>query len=341
MRMRAEFIRSSSGSILNWHFCLGTGILFKHTEYRNGKVAITRSRRLVVSFVVTVVNYEYCLYWSFYQDGTIKFDVKATGELSTNPTTHATTPPHGVLVSPNVEAQIHQHIFVARLDMMIDGIRNTVSTLDVKPVEELPGGGMNPYGQGFRLVETPLRTTTEAQTKPSPDTFRVWKISNESSIHPTTKEPVSWKLIPTNPCKLLASPESYISKKAEFAKNSIWVTPYNENEMFPSGFYVLNKGAARNGIGNWVKEERYIENEDVVLWHVFGMTHCPRIEDFPIMSVEWVLIILIMENNGLIISLKLISLARSAGFTLKPNNFFVRNGGLDVPPPKGSHGDSK
>lgn len=60
------------------------GILHKHTEYRTGKAVVTRSRRLVLSFVVTAVNYDYAFYWTFYQDGTINFEVKATGSLSTN-----------------------------------------------------------------------------------------------------------------------------------------------------------------------------------------------------------------------------------------------------------------
>ena len=34
------------------------GILWKHMEYRNGHSEVRRSRRLVLSFVATVVNYE-------------------------------------------------------------------------------------------------------------------------------------------------------------------------------------------------------------------------------------------------------------------------------------------
>ena len=45
------------------------GILWKHMEYRNGTAEVRRSRKLVVSFISTVVNYEYAFYWSFYQVG--------------------------------------------------------------------------------------------------------------------------------------------------------------------------------------------------------------------------------------------------------------------------------
>ena len=47
------------------------------------RTEVRRSRRLVVSFIATVGNYEYGFYWYFYQDGTIEYEVKLTGILST------------------------------------------------------------------------------------------------------------------------------------------------------------------------------------------------------------------------------------------------------------------
>ena len=43
------------------------GILWKHMDYRTGHAEVRRSRRLVLSFISTVVNYEYAFYWYFYQ----------------------------------------------------------------------------------------------------------------------------------------------------------------------------------------------------------------------------------------------------------------------------------
>lgn len=43
------------------------GMLWKHMDYRTGHAEVRRSRRLVLSFVSTVVNYEYAFYWYFYQ----------------------------------------------------------------------------------------------------------------------------------------------------------------------------------------------------------------------------------------------------------------------------------
>src|SRR5689334_12539080 len=42
---------------------------------------------------------------------------------------------HGTIVVPQVSAQFHQHFFTVRLDTEIDGNKNTVSVMDVKPDE--------------------------------------------------------------------------------------------------------------------------------------------------------------------------------------------------------------
>lgn len=55
------------------------GILWKHWDFRNDRTQVRRARRLVVSSISTVGNYEYGSYWYFYLDGMIEFEMKATG----------------------------------------------------------------------------------------------------------------------------------------------------------------------------------------------------------------------------------------------------------------------
>ena len=59
---------------------------------------------------------------SLLQDGTIKYEIKLTGELSTNLPNpeEGELPQYGTMVLPGVNAQHHQHMFCARLDMAVD-----------------------------------------------------------------------------------------------------------------------------------------------------------------------------------------------------------------------------
>ena len=78
------------------------GILWKHTDRRLPDAPeVRRSRRLVISSVSTVENYEYGFFWYLYQDGNIQLEVKLTGILSLGalqPT--ARRPKYGSLVAP-------------------------------------------------------------------------------------------------------------------------------------------------------------------------------------------------------------------------------------------------
>ena len=56
------------------------------------------------------------------QDGTIQFEAKLTGCLSTSGLSpgEGPLPTHGTLIAPGLNAQIHQHFFCTRLDMSVD-----------------------------------------------------------------------------------------------------------------------------------------------------------------------------------------------------------------------------
>jgi hypothetical protein len=104
-----------------------TGILWKHYDFRTDETDTRRGRRLVVSFIATVGNYEYAFYWYFYLDGTIQLEVKLTGVIYTAAVPTQSARAYGTEVAPGVIGQIHQHLFNVRLDMAVDGMRNTWS----------------------------------------------------------------------------------------------------------------------------------------------------------------------------------------------------------------------
>src|SRR6201986_824232 len=110
-----------------------SGVLWKHVDERAG-AEVRRARRLVVSFHVTGANYEYLVYWRFYQDGGIECEVRATGILVTSHTAApGSRPANGTLVDQGLYAPFHQHFIVARLDLDVDGSDNTVYVSDSVP----------------------------------------------------------------------------------------------------------------------------------------------------------------------------------------------------------------
>jgi primary-amine oxidase len=283
------------------------GILWKHFDNWNGSSVSRRNRRLVVSFFVTVGNYDYGFYWYFGLDGSIEFEVKATGVVFTS-----AYPGNGYAfaseLAPGLGAPYHQHLFSARLDMMVDGTNNAVDELEAVLV---PRGAQNPTGTGFTQTVTRLTNEQDAQRLADNSTGRVWLVSNPS-VKNRLGGDVGWVLYPEGKPVLLADGESDIHKRATFSTKHLWVTPYEPSELYPAGDFVnLHPGGA--GLPAWTAANRSVDDTDIVLWHTFGLTHFPRIEDWPVMPVD------------------------TCGFVLKPHNFFGRNPALDIPESTSAH----
>lgn len=70
---------------------------------------LTAWRHALVLAVCVLPAERYLFYWYLMQDGRIEFEIKLSGELSTNLLSEGESKPqHGVLVAPGVNAQLHQ-----------------------------------------------------------------------------------------------------------------------------------------------------------------------------------------------------------------------------------------
>ena len=117
----------------------------------------------------------------------------------------------------------------------------------------MPPGPDNPHLNGFSAVETDLTTTSAAQRTTAPHLGRIWKIKNPAVQNPITKGPVAYKLMPQAAPTLLANPESVVGKRAVFASKNLWVTPYEEEQRFPAGDYLMASKEC-NGLRLWTQE---------------------------------------------------------------------------------------
>ncbi|KAF7516775.1 hypothetical protein G7054_g14024 [Neopestalotiopsis clavispora] len=287
------------------------GILFKHSDFRDDSTIVTRARKLIVQQVFTAANYEYAIQWIFHQDGTIQPEIKLTGILNTyamNPDedTHG----WGTQVFPGVNAHNHQHLFCLRVDPNIDGPDNTVFMSDAVPSDAPVGSPENYYGNAFYAKRTKLATTGEASTDYNGRTVRTWEMCNTNKLHPYSGKAASYKLISREVPPLLPKEGSLVWKRAGFARHAVFVTKYKDDQLWPAGRHVpQTSGEPSLGLPEWIGDgTESIDNTDVVLWHTFGVVHIPSPEDFPVMPVEPITLL------------------------LKPRNFFKNNPVMDVPP---------
>lgn len=181
---------------------------------------------------------------------------------------------------------------------------------DAVPSDAPVGSAENFYGNAFYAKRTKFRTTAESKTDYNGATGRTWEICNTNRLHPYSEKPASYKLISREVPGLLPKEGSLVWKRAGFARNAVYVTRYADDQLWAAGRHVpQTSGEPTLGLTEWVGDgSQSIENTDIVLWHTFGITHFPAPEDFPIMPVEPITLL------------------------LKPRHFFANNPVMDVPP---------
>ena len=286
------------------------GVLWKHTDWRNGQNETRRSRRLVISFWCTVGNYEYGFFWYFYLDGNIEFEIKLSGIINTGAKPEGYSSPYGEMVAPGLYAPIHQHFFNVRMDMSVDGTNNTVSEVHT---ERAPLDENNPYKNGFFAQSTPIKSEKEALEVGLVDTLaaRYWKITNPN-VKNAMGKPTGYKLMPGENVAFMPDRESSVGQRAGFCFNHLWVTPYDPTQLYASGPYP-NQHTGGAGLPAYVADDKPTENTDVVVWYSFGAHHVVRAEDWPVMPTAYI------------------------GFMLKPVGFFDRNPAINLPPDEVKH----
>ncbi|KAL8934191.1 MAG: hypothetical protein Q9211_005354, partial [Gyalolechia sp. 1 TL-2023] len=155
------------------------GIGWKHTNYRSGKAALVRNRELVVQSIITVANYEYVMAFIFNQAGEVKYEVRATGVVSTQPVDDGVEVPWGTTVHPGVLAAHHQHIFSLRVDPAIDGHNNR---LIYEEAHSMPRSDFNPHGVGYTVDQTLVEKSGGLDLDIEHN--RTFKIQNTAVLNP-------------------------------------------------------------------------------------------------------------------------------------------------------------
>lgn len=266
---------------------------------------------LVVRTASQVGNYDYLIDYVFQQDGTLRIAVGATGldavqgaaaQSMSDPSAESDTQ-YGSLIAPHLVAPNHDHYFNFRLDFDIDGAANNFmkGRLVAKTLEE--GAARRSL---WKVEHQMPATESAAVSRIDPSAPAMYHIVNggvESALghHP------SYMLMPHG--SFIYSQLSLDDPPAHrnaYIDNHIWVTPYDRDELYAGGRFAMQSDGS-DTLAQWVKQDRPIQNTDIVLWYTAGIHHVPRMEDWPVMPTHW------------------------STVKLMPFNFFSHNPAIDIP----------
>jgi len=267
-------------------------------------------RELVSRWTALLGNYDYVVDWIFESDGQMRVAIGATGIVEVKmakakdagDASHAgpREDAHGRFVDQHLVAVNHDHFFSFRLDLDVDGMRNSF-VRDLIKEERLAAG--HPRGSIWATQQKLARTEQDGQVHGDMMEPALWRVTSEGRKN-AVGYPTSYQLMPG----MSAGPvtrDDYTLKRAGFTSNALWVTPYRADERYAAGDYPT-RSLAGKGLPEWTAANRPIENADLVLWYTIGMHHVPRAEDWPVMPVLW------------------------HDFKLRPFDFFNRNPSLNT-----------
>jgi len=277
------------------------------------------STNLAIKYFTTIGNYDYAFKWVFKEDGVIEIVNELNGIVHIHGVNRTSDMAgmgagddnydgsyYGTLVNDHTEAVNHQHFFVYRLDLDVDGAINSVAEMNTMAV---PDGPQNPYKNTMVTKMTHFMKESEAQRSANVASNRNWMVMNEATQDKWGHHS-SYMLMPGAGVKPFVNEGSSLMNRAGFLKNHIWITQLNEKEIYPAGDYPASN-LVKAGLPTWTAQNREIGNNDVVMWYVTGITHIVRPEEWPIMTPHFV------------------------RFSLMPNGFFSQNPTVKMPPLKG------
>lgn len=283
---------------------LTTSPSWRHFEQFAGGAYEGRAEvELVVRSISQVGNYDYLLDWVFTQNGGIRAEIGLTGinavKASGGGDPHDSqgsgrTGSIAVPVAPQLVAPFHSHHFNFRLDLDVDGPRNSFVLGELK---QRPAPG--PRRSVWALEEQLLRSEGEARLHHG---NVQWKVINPSRRN-AWGEHTGYVIESHDLVDPLLHSADF--KRAGFIEHNLWVTAHDPDQRYAAGD-TPNQHPGAPGLPQFVRDNASLVDRDLVIWMTLGHHHITAAEDWPVLSRQ------------------------KLSLTLKPSNFFDRNPALDL-----------
>jgi primary-amine oxidase len=203
------------------------------------------------------------------------------------------------MVHPGLVAANHQHWFNLRLDFDIDGTANAVMENNLDLVSHREAGD-----RGFTASHTVFGRAVDARRDMNDMTARSWTIYNPAAVDRMGR-PAGYTIAPMDNA-MTVFPPARQHGPAGFTAHHLWVTPYDAGQRYAAGPYPNQATDDAADTLDRSAGDAPIYDRDIVVWYSLGMTHFPRVENYPVMS-----------NDRLSV-------------VFRPDGFFARNPALDL-----------
>ncbi|KAF8245031.1 amine oxidase catalytic domain-containing protein [Wilcoxina mikolae CBS 423.85] len=249
--------------------------LFRHSaDY----TSVAKNIFFTLRSISTVGNYDYMLDYTFYTDGSMQIEARASGYIRT--AYFAGNGEFGYRIHDNLSGSMHDHVLNYKLDLDILGTANSLSVAEFVPTTHHPSWSKHPV-KTFKIKKSLLTSEDSGKINWHPNAATSYSVINKDHSN-KFGEYRGYKIKPLSPGVFATVHESSIlGKAADWAHHNLFVTKRKDTEACSSHAYAsydLENPPVR--FGEFFDGEG-LEQEDLVLWFNIGMHHAPATGDLP------------------------------------------------------------
>ncbi|KAK0625529.1 copper amine oxidase [Bombardia bombarda] len=241
--------------------------------------SVTKNTYFVVRFVSTVGNYDYTFSYSFFIDGSIAVEVRASGYIQS--AYFANNQDYGFQIHDFLSGSMHDHVLNFKADFDILGTSNSVQLMSLVPTSKVYPWSRGQARNTMALERTFIESEDESRFDWSPNTATQIIIVNEDEKN-QYGEYRGYRVLPyTGTVHLTVKNSSNLVNSARWAEHDIQITKQKDTE--PRAAHPYNSQDVADPPINFDKffDGESLRNEDLVLWLNLGMHHVPHTGDLP------------------------------------------------------------
>jgi primary-amine oxidase len=237
-------------------------------------VAATKNVYFTVRSVSTIGNYDYMFSYTFYMDGSVGIEVRASGYIQS--AFYAKNEEYGFKIHDQLSGSLHDHVVNFKADFDILGTNNSVQLIDQVPIKTT-----YPWSQGkeystMKLERRFLETEDEGRfdwQHSRPQQVLILN-ENEKNRHGEYR---AFRVMPyTGTGHLTIEDSSVLLQSAKWAERDLMFSVAKDTEpRSTSIFNIMDKSDPPINFDKFFDGES-LRQQDLVLWFNLGMHHVPH-----------------------------------------------------------------
>ncbi|KAJ5139695.1 membrane copper amine oxidase, partial [Penicillium atrosanguineum] len=241
-------------------------------------VSVTKNIYFTVRSVSTVGNYDYMFSYSFYMDGSIGVEVRASGYIQS--AYYAHNEDFGYKIHDALSGSMHDHVLNFKADFDILGVNNTMELVHQVPTTQTFAWS-NQTRNTMKLERSHIKSEMESRFNWAANSATQVKVINMDEKTPYG-EYRGYRILPsTGTIHLTVENSTNLRNAGQWAGYDVQVTQHHDTE--PRSAHPKNNQDVEDPPINFNEffDGEDLTQQDLVVWLNLGMHHVPHTGDLP------------------------------------------------------------